>query len=205
MARTYHHGDLKRALIDAGLELLDRGGVEAVSVRAAARVVGVSHAAPQRHFPDLQAFLAAIAAACYAQLAAEMEEATLRPQTPLDRLRAAGLAYVSFAASRPNRFKALTHPLIEPRSAHPDLAAASAKAFAVLESAISEAQADGALAKRDGAVVALAAWSTVHGLAALVVDDQLRDKGYDSTPLELAEKVLEQFGMGLGEGDTARA
>ncbi len=197
MTRSYHHGDLRRALIDAGLDLLDQGGVEALGVRAAARAVGVSHAAPVRHFPDMASYLAAIAVVGYGQLADAMDTARAKAPDPLEAFRVTGLAYVAFATKHPNRFRLLSHPLLADKSHDPELAAASARAFAVLSDVVAAAQDDGGVRAAPVEDVALAAWSLVHGLATLVVDDQLRAKGYKAKAPALAVTVLDQLYLGL--------
>jgi len=195
--RGYHHGDLRRALIGAGLELLDDGGVEAVGLRAAARAAGVSHAAPARHFADAAAFVAAIAAAGYDQLAVAMEAARAEAPDPLSGFRATGLAYVAFALGHPNRFRVLSHPLVAEAADVPELGDASQRAFGVLRRAISDAQADGSVRAGDAETVALAAWSMVHGLAVLLVDGWLDAKGYADEPNRLAEAALTHLYAGL--------
>ena len=103
---TYHHGDLKAALLEAAGRILEREGIQALSVREAARRAGVSHNAPYRHFPDRQALLDALAEESARQLAASLEE-----QAPRD----VALAYVRYAMQHPERFRLLLagHPEIE--------------------------------------------------------------------------------------------
>lgn len=197
MAGKYHHGDLRRALVDAGLELLESGGVGAVRLRAAARLVGVSHAAPARHFPDGAAFLAAMAAEGYRQLGVMLGDATSSTTEPLEAFRAAGLAYVEFAAAHAPLFALLSHPLIADKAVYPELRDASNAAFAVLSSSVGEAQEAGYLSAIAVEDLALAAWATVHGIATLIVDDQLAAKGYHQSPADLAVVVTTVLFAGL--------
>lgn len=197
MERGYHHGDLRRALIEAGIELLDDGGVEAAGLRAAARKAGVSHAAPSRHFRDVAAFVAAIAAACFEQLAESMASARMTSSDSVSGFRATGLAYVSFALDHPNRFRVLSHPLVSNKASFPELRDASERTFVVLRQAIIDAQAEGTVRSDDPATVALAAWSMAHGLAILLVDQQLQGKGYAADPQQLTDNILEHLYEGL--------
>ncbi|MBG0814592.1 TetR/AcrR family transcriptional regulator [Planomonospora sp. ID82291] len=195
--RAYHHGNLREALVDAGLRLLDEGGVEAVGIRSAARLVGVSHAAPARCFPTATSFLAAVAAVGYGRLAAALTEAVDAAEDTLSAFRAVGLAYVGFARREPNTFRMLTHPSLADKSRHPDLLEASNRAFDVLREAVLRAQDDGHVAPASPAALALTAWSTVHGISALIVDDQLAAKGYTGDPDDLADEVLATLFLGM--------
>src|SRR5215510_13444423 len=96
---AYQHGDLRRALVQAGLKLLSEKGVDGLSLRAAAELAGVSHAAPYRHFRDKAALVAAIAEEGFRLLTRRMREeiAACRSPDVLSRLRAAGRGYVFFA------------------------------------------------------------------------------------------------------------
>src|SRR5450631_2552993 len=96
----YHHGDLRRALIAAGVSLLERRGPAQVSFREVARLAGVSHTAPYRHFDSREALLAALAADGFEALGASMERGA-EGKEGLDRLRALGIAYIAFARGRP--------------------------------------------------------------------------------------------------------
>lgn len=189
MTSSYHHGDLRRALIQAGVDLLRDGGVEAVGVRAAARAVGVSHAAPSRHFPDLSTFMAAVASVGYADLTTAMT-ADASPEDPLGAFRAAGLGYLRFALAQPNMFRLMNHPGLADKTEHPELREAAQAAFDVLVARVVDSQAGGYLRAGDPSVLALTAWSTVHGIAQLLVDDQVAVKGYKDAPLTLGEQVL---------------
>ena len=93
---TYHHGDLRPALLRAAAKILEKEGSDAVSLRDLARRAGVSHTAPYRHFPDRRALLAALAEEGFAQLAAELEGRPWREQA---------VAYVRFAIANPERFR----------------------------------------------------------------------------------------------------
>jgi AcrR family transcriptional regulator len=195
--KPYHHGSLRNALVDAGLTLLSEGGIDAVSVRAAARVVGVSHGAPIRHFPDGGSFLCTLATVGYQRLGAALIEAAGSTENSLLAFRAVGLSYVNFAIENPNLFRVLSHPLLVDKSRYPELLAASLAAFAELETALQRTQHDKFVCTGDTRILALGAWSCVHGIATLIVDDQLRSKGYNQDPTEIAELVTTVLFQGL--------
>ena len=101
---AYHHGDLRRALLEASLALIDESGIGALSLREAARKAGVSHNAPYHHFKDRGSLLAALAEEGFAQLAADMTAARAAAPDARTRLEACGQAYVRFALNSPARF-----------------------------------------------------------------------------------------------------
>ena len=112
---TYHHGNLREAVLDAAARMLEKQGVRSVSVREAARRAGVSHSAPYRHFPDRDALLAALAADAMAKLLKELGERSGRELA---------VAYVRFALSRPQVFR-----LMFSGQRWPELEARFAQAF----------------------------------------------------------------------------
>src|SRR3977135_1394232 len=108
--KPYHHGDLRRVLIDAALQLVGEGGAEAVSVREAARRAGVSPGAPFRHFPSRIALMTAVAEEAQRRFRAEIEVALSEAPAgdPLARFRSLGLAYVRWAMRNPTHFEILS-------------------------------------------------------------------------------------------------
>ena len=105
MKQSHHHGQLKAALIAAGIELLDSGGVEAVTIRAVARAVGVSHAAPVNHFPDRRALLTAIAAECLGELKQTIALDWQQMPTARERIYAVTDAFHGYGLASPNRYR----------------------------------------------------------------------------------------------------
>src|SRR5664279_3016694 len=108
--KPYHHGDLRRVLIDAALQLAKEGGAEAVSVREAARRAGVSPGAPFRHFPSRDALIQAVAEEAQRRFRAEIEQAltAARADDPLGRFRCIGLAYLRWAICNPTHFEVIS-------------------------------------------------------------------------------------------------
>src|SRR5258707_14849389 len=110
LPRPYHHGDLKRVLIDAALRLVEEGGIEAVSVREAARRAGVSPGAPFRHFPSRIALMTAVAEEAQRRFRVEIDAALAEAPVddPLARFRSIGLAYLRWAMRNPAHFEIIS-------------------------------------------------------------------------------------------------
>jgi AcrR family transcriptional regulator len=173
--RSYHHGDLRRALIRSALEILSETGVAGLSLRAAARAAKVSAMAPYRHFADKEALLAAVAEYGFQQLGVRFATTTTTVTDPRAQLAALGVAYVVFARDEPSLFKLMFGPTIEKKSAHPGLEEAGWACFNALRQAVAMAGFfDDEHALND---VSLACCSLVHGLSALIVDGRLVDEG----------------------------
>jgi AcrR family transcriptional regulator len=143
---TYHHGDLRGAILEAAGRMIEKDGFAGLSVREAARRAGVSHTAPYRHFPDRKALLAALAAEGFSQLAKVLENRSGRELAE---------AYVRFALEHPQRFRLM----FASGRAPPDLRARFGAAFSELGAGAS--------------LAAAAAWALVHGLAQLALDGHL--------------------------------
>jgi len=168
----YHHGDLRRALLEASLTLVEEAGIGALSLREVARKAGVSHNAPYHHFKDRGSLLAALADEGFAQLAAEMAAARAAAPDARARLQACGLAYVRFALKSAARFKLMFRPeLSAPSEGTP--ARASTSPLDVLTAAIVETQQAGLAPPGDPMPLVLTCWSAVHGLASLWLDGPL--------------------------------
>jgi AcrR family transcriptional regulator len=172
---SYHHGDLRRALLDASLRLIAEEGFGALSLREVARRAGVTHAAPYRHFADKEALLAAVAEEGFRAMTAQMKQEMAPCTAPLERLAACGVAYVVFAVRHAAHFRVMfgphfTQPLAPQRE--------DVNAFGVLMEALVEAQRAGDLPRGDPRQLALTCWSLVHGLANLWVDRQLEPMGF---------------------------
>lgn len=185
---TYHHGNLRAALIAAGREILAEEGVTALGLRAVARRAGVSATAPYRHFRDKAALLAAIAAEGFRGLAAAMREAAEGLSDPRERMAAIGRAYVSYAVENSAVMRLMFGPEIPDKTSEPELREAGEEAFAVLSGELAATGARDAVSPD----AALAAWSLVHGLATLLIDGQINPEklGLDTIdPCELAKRI----------------
>jgi len=172
---TYHHGDLRAALLDAADGLLDEGGAGAVSLREAARRAGVSATATYRHFADKESLLAALAARGFDAFAAALAAAADGAQEPLASM---GQAYVRFAVARPGRFRLMFGTAVADRSRHPELLAAVERASEGFRARTREKWPSA------HSLAMLRAWSMIHGLSHLVLDGML--PGYDAEELARA-------------------
>ncbi|MBI2198599.1 MAG: TetR/AcrR family transcriptional regulator [Candidatus Rokubacteria bacterium] len=195
---SYHHGNLRRALLDAALELVETQGAEALTLRAAARRAGVSPAAPYRHFADKRTLLAAVAEEGFRALTEAMRQATAaHGDEPLGPFRALGLSYIRFAVSHPAHFRVMFGREIADKSAHPDLLDAAAVTFGLLVEGLAGCQRAGLAREGDPAELAISAWAAVHGLSALLLDGQLGP--WDQERVEqLAHGVTASLFLGLG-------
>ncbi len=168
-AKTYHHGELRTALVDAALALLSEGGADALSLRAVARRAGVSAMAPYRHYPDKEALLAAVAVHGFDGLRDVLRAADAAAPAS-DALVAQAVAYVRYAEEHRALFRLMFGPAR--LCPHPALQAAGEAAYAVLATRVAaQTPAD---ADRDAC--ALGCWSLVHGLASLFLDGRIGDK-----------------------------
>jgi AcrR family transcriptional regulator len=194
--QAYQHGDLREALIQAGLKLLTEGGVETLSLRAAAQLAGVSHAAPYRHFRDKNALVAAIAERGFRLLTAAMqaEAALAKPRDSRERLTALGIGYLHFATQNPGYLRVIFGGVLCGDDPPADLRAAGEAAYGTLREAIVDGIAQGELRTADPDQLALASWSMVHGLSTLLINRAFEPQVAER---ELATGVLHLLGDGI--------
>lgn len=170
---SYHHGNLKEALIAAGLEILSEKGIEGLSLRNVAKKVGVSHAAPYNHFADKQALLAAISTAgleqLYQRLLSTFEN--VKESSP-DIILEIAWAYLQFAFEDPGKFKLIFSAALEEERDYPQYLESSSKNIALLEEIIEFCQKKSLLAEGRVEITAIKLWSTVHGFTNLMLENQ---------------------------------
>ena len=173
-AKNYHHGDLKNALINAGVEILAREGVGGLSLRKVAKQAGVSHAAPYAHFTDKQAFIAAISTEGFKQLYSQIEIVKQTYRTsPETLLTEVAWAYVQFALNEPDRFKLMFSSVLEKEKDYPDFVETSQKNFRQLVEIVEICQQAAVLKKGAPDLLALSLWGTVHGFVSLLLEGQI--------------------------------
>ena len=164
----YHHGDLRNALIEAGVEILAQEGENALSLRKVARKVGVSHAAPYRHFENKEALIAAIADEGYQKLEEQMKEAIAQfPDGSNIQLIELGWAYIRFALENPNHLRVMFTDFSEA------CALETGNTFILLMNTLKAGQKAGVIVSGDLPQMALAVWATVHGLAILLIENKI--------------------------------
>ena len=178
--RSYHHGDLRQGWFVPHLKFCRRPASAGSRCGPQRGAPGCRQWPPYRHFADKEALLAAVAEYGFRELAARLTAVTATASDPRAGLAALGVAYVLFARERPSLFKLMFGPTIENKSAHPALDDAGCTCFNALQQAVEAARFfEG---DPDAGDVALASWSLVHGLSALIVDGRLAE--YDSGPTE---------------------
>jgi len=170
----YHHGDLKNALIEAGIEILSKDGVGALSLRSVARRAGVSHAAPYAHFTDKQALIAAISTEGYRKLYERVTAAAARHAAdPLRQFVESSWAYVAFALDEPEHFKITLSGVVEKERDYPSFVEIAQKNYAALLEIIRTSQAAGILDPGSPDLMAISVWGLIHGFATLILEGQL--------------------------------
>lgn len=172
--RSYHHGDLRSALIAAAAEMLERDGPEAISFRAVARATGVSQTAPYNHFQSKEGLLATVAEAGFRDLDASQTAAAGMAPPGADRVTALGLDYVRFALRRPQLYRLMFGFGVPGWYAHPEVIAAKGASFRPIQQVLAAHLAvDGDADPEAVETAAVAAWALVHGLAMLLIDRSL--------------------------------
>lgn len=171
VTRTYHHGDLRAALIRSALELIRDVGAEGLTLREVSRRAEVSHTAPYRHFRDKEDLTAAIAEEGFTILARDMERAAKAKGNARKRLILGGRAYVAFALRRPEHFRVMFATDLDAKR-HPDARKAADRAFAGLVALVTACQEAGQLRRGPPLTLARIAWSQVHGIASLAIGRQ---------------------------------
>jgi AcrR family transcriptional regulator len=181
---TYHHGDLKNALIKAGSEILAKNGVGGLSLRQVALKAGVSHTAPYAHFADKQALIAAISTEGFRQLYEQVVAVIERYENdPARQLLETAWTYVQFAMNDPDQFKIMFSSVLEKEKEYPDFVAMSQKTFQQVVAVVVSCQEAEVLQAGPGELTAVTVWSAVHGLIALLLEGQI------------PRAVLEQFSL----------
>jgi AcrR family transcriptional regulator len=200
---AYHHGNLKAALIAAGLKEIAQHGVEGFSLRGVARRAGVSAPAVYRHFADKDDLVAAMAVEAWERLMAIIAEAVANaPSVPLEQFRAHGVSIVRFAVAHPEHFRVICIPHAFER-APAEFRAKWQAAEQTNMQALADAQAEGTIAQMPLDQLMLAANALVMGLAHQIIEGRLGDVD-DKRATDLANIVTQVLGVGLipRDGDT---
>jgi len=196
-AGRYHHGELRRAVLEATLGIVAKDGTGAVSLSAAARRVGVSPQAIYNHFRDKGALLAAAAEDSVRALERSMRAAGAGVEAAGEKLEAAGVAYVAFACAHPAHFRLLSAPELADKTKYPGLLIAYEAAFGVLLAAIEACQGAGVVRRSEPRRLARAAWAMVHGVAWLLVDGQFAVAGAGGEAVHAAREAVRVLFKGL--------
>lgn len=198
MKNSYHHGDLKSALIQAGVKLLEESGIDGLSLRKLAREVGVSHNAPYMHFADKEAVLAAIAQQGFQLLgqAIDAGQHNVSDQPIEIRLKTAARSYVSFALDYPNHLMVMFGKLES--SDYPELMETARSTFQKLVEIMQVGKTSKALKDYPAEQLALLLWMNVHGLSGLLIAQKIPEYArQEQSDEELVERSIQMLCVGI--------
>jgi AcrR family transcriptional regulator len=186
---TYHHGDLRQALLEAALVILKTKDVKSLSLREVARQAGVSHTAPYRHFADRAALLEAVAEEGFIEFGQYLSDAVAQAQAePIESLKATGEAYVRYALEHPTHFRLMFSYV--PTASDSSLPVTAQGTFQILVDVIAAGQAANVIKAGDPVELAIGRWALVHGLSMLLLDGMLPSKpdaAYGSPDCQVSE------------------
>jgi AcrR family transcriptional regulator len=171
-ARPYHHGDLRRALVDEALRTIQTDGVEHLTLRTVGERLGVSRSALYRHFADKQSLLATVGKEGFRKLRQAIADAWERNGRGRLGFEAMGRAYVQFAVAHPSHYRVMFGGFIESSEKDDEFVGEANAAFQVLVDALIEQQNAGDIRKDDPVQMARFVWAVVHGAAMLIIDGQ---------------------------------
>ena len=174
-AGDYHHGNLRRALLEAAIQLLEEGD-DAFTMREAARRVGVDHRAAYKHFVDRDDVLAAVSTEAYLALvdAVRTELARIDETDGTARLLGIARAYLAFSARAPGRYRLMTGSRLNDDGRFPDLEAAIDTAFRLVKHELESGMKRGVFAEADVLERTITLWASMHGMASLVIMRRIR-------------------------------
>ena len=194
----YHHGDLRRALLQAAVRTIQKHGFGALTLRAVGDEVGVSRSALYRHFADKSALLNAVSEDGFRRLGDALEHAWAEGDGGIPGFKAMGRAYVHFALDNPSHYRVMFGVWSSREQVDPGLRAAGTRAFQLLVDALAALQQDG-IARRDESAVAVArfVWATVHGIAMLGIDGRLPESGAPGGVRDVTSFAVRRLGTGI--------
>jgi AcrR family transcriptional regulator len=191
--KPYHHGDLRQALLNAALELVDETGPRGFSLAQVCRQAGVSMAAPYRHFEDKESLLAAVCQSSFVLFRETLLAAkSACGKDVRQRLKALAHAYLSFAETNESRFRIMFSANL-PKSRFPELYATARSAFEITLETVADCQGFSDATSPETYTQAVSLWSNCHGLAALMIDGYLREISVEQRIPELIDLMIERF------------
>lgn len=200
--RSYHHGNLRRALLDEALATIRAEGVDGVTLRDIGARLGVSRTALYRHFADKRALLAAVATEGFRMLRERLVAAWEDGGRGDAAFRAMGVAYVRFAVANPSHYRVMFGGFVDPRAQDSELAPEAEGAFQALVDALAALQRDAVVRGDDTVLMARYVWALVHGMAMLGIDGQLREPGAVE---ELMRYAFERLRTGIVANTDSRS
>src|SRR5262245_37996203 len=192
----YHHGDLRRALLQAAVRTIQKHGFDALTLRAVGDELGVSRSALYRHFADKSALLTAVAAEGFRKLRLDLLAAWEGAGKGLAGFDAMGESYVRFAIANPWHYRVMFGGGFELDANDAELIEEGDGAFGVLLAALVEQQGQGLVRKDDPQTQANFVWALVHGIAMLAIDGNFEHQGADVSTL--ASYAVGRLRTGIG-------
>lgn len=177
LRRPYHHGNLRRALLDEALATIRAEGVDGLTLREIGARLGVSRTALYRHFVDKRALLTAVATEGFRRLREQLVTAWEEGGRGPAAFRSMGVAYVRFAVENPSHYRVMFGGFVDRETREPELATEAAGAFRALVDALAALQRDAVVRGDDTVLVARFVWAVVHGVAMLGINGQLPEPG----------------------------
>ena len=198
---AYHHGDLRQSLLKAALRHLETAGPETLSLRELAQELGVSQAAPYRHFKDRDALIAAISQEGFEIKYRKMREAMLSSiDRPVEMFHSCARAYLEMALEHPQHFRLMMSGTVCPDEDRPELMLAACRSFVLLKIMIRRCQRAGVIAAGDPNHRALQCWALVHGFASLYSAGRLEWTGvHRGNAVAAFDLMIEQVRSGIGK------
>jgi AcrR family transcriptional regulator len=193
-ADRYHHGDLRRALLQAAVRTIRTHGVDGLTLRSVGSALGVSRTALYRHFTDKAALLSAVAAEGFRMLRSELERAWNEHGQGREGFEAMGVAYVRFAVEHPSHYRVMFGADIS-EAGNPELAQEGAGAFQVLVDSLAAQQRAGLVRADNPHQMALFVWANVHGIAMLAIDRRLEHQ--PATVDDLTRYAIDRIRTGI--------
>ncbi len=193
---TYHHGNLRDALLIAARAVLREHGLSSLTLRATARVAGVSHMAPYNHFSDKRALLDALAEQGFAELDARCEQAISADTDTRNNLQRLGQAYVEFALDQPEMFQLMfSNEVAGMKRDRPESSAPVTNVYGRMQGLVSGILSEAEAGQGDVEAACIGAWSLVHGLATLLIERRIA--GTSHSPESLIERITQQYADSL--------
>ena len=192
--RPYHHGNLRRALLDEALATFRAEGVDGLTLREIGARLGVSRTALYRHFADKRALLTAVATEGFRTLREQLVRAWEEGGRGHEAFQSMGVVYVRFAVANPAHYRVMFGGFVDPQAKEPELAAEATGAFQALVNALAALQREGVVRGDDTVLMARFVWGVVHGVAMLGIDGQLREPGGVE---ELMRYAIERLATGI--------
>ena len=191
LRRPYHHGNLRRGLLDEALATIRAEGVDRLTLREIGTRLGVSRTALYRHFADKGALLAAVATEGFRTLRQHLEAAWAEGGRTRAAFEAMGAAYIRFAVGNSSHYRVMFGGSIDPKVCGPELAAEAAGAFQALVDALASLQRAGVVRADDTLTTARYVWAVVHGVSMLAINGQLPDPAsVDALTRYTSERLL---------------